>query len=144
MPEKLPKDISQYIPIQRTRHNNNPIPRHQQFFDVAHMDIGYGDAIAPGGYKFVLLIVDRKTRNSYIFGLKDTKATSIVTALKELHVIAGKLPNTLYTDFDPKILSQTVTKYCHDNQTHLLACPEGQQNQNGLVERKWQTLVHMA
>lgn len=45
---------------------------------------------------------------------------------------------------DPTILSQNVINYCLENKSHLLACPEGQQNQNGLVERKWQTLVHMA
>ena len=141
---EIPKDISDYTTIHRNTQNKTTIPRPTRFFEVAHMDIGYGDAIAPGGYKFVLLIVDRKTRYSYLFGLKDTKAQSIVSALKELLVIAGKLPTTIYTDFDPKILSSKVTSFCHDNLSNLLACPEGQQNQNGLVERKWQTLVHMA
>ena len=88
------------------------------------MDIGYCDAIAPGGYKFVLLIVDRKTRYSYLFGLKDTKAQSIVNALKELRVIAGRLPKTLYTDFDPKLLSQKVLTYCHTSTTPHLRIPE--------------------
>ncbi len=141
---EIPKDISQFATITRQKHNKNPIPRPDKFFDVAHMDIGYGDTVAPGGYKYVLLIVDRKTRFSYVFGLKNTKADSILTALKELKVSAGCLPRTLYTDFDPKILSRPVINFCLDNQTDLLACPEGQQNQNGLVERKWQTLVHMA
>ena len=141
---EVPKDISQYTTITRQKHNKNQIPRPDNFFDVAHMDIGYGDTMAPGGYKYILLIVDRKTRFSYVFGLKNTKADSIVTALKELKVSAGCLPKTLYTDFDPKILSRPVINFCVDNHTDLLACPEGQQNQNGLVERKWQTLVHMA
>ena len=99
------------------------------------MDIGYGDTVTPGGHKYVLLIVDCKTRFSYLFGLKDTKANSIVQALKELHVLTGKLPSTIYTDFDPKISSQKVLNYCFTHNSNLLACPEGQQNQNGLVEK---------
>lgn len=111
---ELPRDISQYTTIHRNSHNKTAIPRPENFFNVAHMDIGYDDAIAPGGYKFVLLIVDRQTQYSYMFGLKDTKAMSIVKTLKELLIIAGNLPKTIYTDFDPKVLSSKVVTFCHD------------------------------
>ncbi len=37
------------------------------------MDITYGDTVAPGGIKFALLIVDRKTRYNFVLPLTDWK-----------------------------------------------------------------------
>ena len=51
--------------------------------------------------------------------------------------MAGKLPTRFFTDFDTKILSEAVTKFCADNDSLLLAAPPDQQHQNGLVERTW-------
>ena len=141
---ELPKGISLYTTIKCHKHNTNLIPHPSQFFDVVHIDIGYGDTIVPGGFKFCLLIVDCKTRYSFIFGLKDTKASSIITALRKLHATTGMFPKQIYTDFDSKLLSSPVLTYCTKLHCQLHSCPEGQQNQNGLVEQKWQTLVHMA
>ena len=63
------------------------------------MDITYGDTVAPGGTTFALAIVDRKTRYNYVF---------IIATLQQLKVSARKLHRTLYTDFDPKLLSHKV------------------------------------
>ena len=58
--------------------------------------------------------------------------------------MAGKLPTSLYTDFDSKLLSSSVLTFCAQHNTMVIAAPSEQQNQNGLVERTWQTLSHMA
>ena len=108
------------------------------------MDITYGDTVAPGGIKFALLIVDRKTRYNFILPLTNCKSTTIISALQKLKTMAGKLPRILYTDFDPKLLSSTVTTWYHKNMGIILAAPPEQQQQNGLAERTWRTISQMA
>ncbi len=108
------------------------------------MDITYGDTVAPGGIKFVLLIVDRKTRYNFVLPLQDCKSISITKARQKLKVMAGKLPRLMYTDFDPKLLSKTVASWYHENDDMILAAPPEQQHQNGLVERTWQIISKMA
>ncbi len=51
--------------------------------------------------------------------------------------MAGKLPRIMYTDFDPKLISNNVIEYYHKNDRIILAAPPEQQHQNGLVERTW-------
>ena len=40
----------------------------------------------------------------------------------------------MYTDFDPKLLSKTVTSWYNKNMGMILAAPPEQQQQNGLAE----------
>ena len=98
------------------------------------MDIAYGDVTAPGGIKYTLLVVDRKTRFTYTLPLKNCKGESIILCLKKLKTMEGKLPTKFYTDFDAKLLSETVTTFCAEHKSLLLAAPSDQQHQNGLVE----------
>ena len=92
--------------------------------------------MAPGGIKFALLIVDRKTRYNFILPLQDCKSTSIITALQQLKTMAGKLPRIMYTDFDPKLLLKMVCSWYHKNMGIILAAtPEQQQQQNGLAKQ---------
>ena len=58
--------------------------------------------------------------------------------------MSGKLPKIIYTDFDPKLLSKTVSNCLNQNNTIILAAPPEQQHQNGLIERMWQILSQMA
>ena len=90
------------------------------------------------------MIVDRKTRYNYCLPLKDCKSTSIIAALQKLKVMAGKYPKMIYTDFDPKLLSNKVTQWLGEKDCLILAAPPEQQHQNGLVERTWQTISQMA
>ena len=46
--------------INRNKSNKDAVERPKHFFDVAHMDITYGDTIAPGGIKYALVIVYQK------------------------------------------------------------------------------------
>ena len=48
--------------------------------------------------------------------------------------MARKLPRIMYTDFDPKLLSKTVTSWYNKNMGMILAAPPEQQQQNGLAE----------
>ena len=106
---KIPKDIGNYTTIKKHTHNKNTVQQPHHFFDVAHIDIAYGDTVAPGALKFALMVVDRKTRYNYCLPLTDCKSTTITNKLQKLKVIAGKVPKLIYTDIDPKLLSKTVT-----------------------------------
>ena len=108
------------------------------------MDITYGDTIAPGGIQFALLIVDHKTRYNFILPLQDCKSASIITALQKLKTMAARLPQVMYTDFDPKLLSKMVTSWYNKQMGIILAAPPEQQQQNGLAERTWRTISQMA
>ena len=141
---ELPLEHGDFATIHRNTHNKSAVERPSHFFDVAHMDIAYGDTVAPGGIKFALVVVDRKTRYNFVFPLTDCKSTTIINTLQKLKVTAGKLPRKLYTDFDPKLLSAKVTSWYHQQNGMILAAPPEQQHQNGLVERTWQTLSKMA
>lgn len=141
---ELPQEIGDFTTIQRPKSNKSPISRPLHFFDVAHVDIGFGDSIAPGGIKYVLLLVDRKTRYSIERPLQSTSSDSIITQLKYISATYGRLPKQIYSDFDPKLLSKKVRTFCHENNSIIHACPHSQQNQNGSCERRWQTFTRMA
>ena len=100
--------------------------------------------VAPVGIKFALLVVDRKTRYNFVLPLQDCKSISITNALQKLKVMDGKLPQIMYTDFDPKLLSKTVTNWYHNNDGMIMAAPPEQQHQNGLAERTWKSISQMA
>ena len=78
----IPMEIGDVTSLRKTTSNKSPVPRPTEFFDAAHMDIAYGDVIAPGGIKFALIIVDRKTRYTYVLPLKNCQNQSIIIALK--------------------------------------------------------------
>lgn len=141
---EVPQEMRTFTTIQRTKSNKSPIPRSLHLFDAAHLDIGYGDSIAPGGIKYVLLLVDRKTRISIERPLQSMSSTDIIHQLKYIATTFGGLPKTIYTDFENKLLSKAVTILCNTHGSRLLACPHSQQNQNGLCERRWQSLQCMA
>ena len=141
---EIPHNIGNFTTIKKHTHNKAMVERPKHFFDIAHIDIAYGDTVAPGAIKFALIIVDRKTRYNYCLPLQDCKSSTITVALQKLKVLAGKLPKLIYTDFDPKLLSKTVTTWLQNQNTIILAAPPEQQHQNGLVERTWQTLSQMA
>ena len=141
---EIPYEHGDFSTIQRHKHNTTAVRRPTHFFDVAHMDIAYGNTVAPGGIKFMLVIVDRKTRYNYVLPLTDCKSSTIVTNLQHLKVIAGKIPRVLYTDFNPKLLSYKITTWYNNQNGIILVAPPEQQHQNGLVECTWQTLSKMS
>ena len=123
-----PMELGDVTTIRRHTSNKSPIPRPTHFFEAAHMDIAYGDVVAPGGIKFALIIVDCKTRYTYVLPLKNCQSNSIISPLKQLKLMAGKLPTTLYTDFDTKLLSSYILNFCSDHDCMIIAAPSEQQN----------------
>lgn len=133
---ELPNEIGDFTTIQRHSSNKNPLPRPKHFFDVAHIDIAYGDSVALGAIKYILLIVDRKTRYAIERPLQNMTADSIISQLQYVKKTYGRLPQKLYTDFDRKLLSRKVQYFCNQHDCNITACPHNQQNQNGLYEQR--------
>ena len=131
----MPLEHCNFTTILRNRHNKHNVARPLHFFDVVHMDIAYGDTVAPGGIKFTMAIVNQKPRYNFVFPLTNCRSSTIIETLQKLQVCAGKLPKILYTDFDPKLLSQKITTWYNTHNGMILVAPPEQHHQNGLVER---------
>ena len=53
-------------------------------------------------------------------------------------------PERFIFDFDNKLIKGPVKEFIVDRGGSVEAAPSGRQNQNGLVERNWRTMVRMA
>ena len=42
---EIPNDIGNFTPIKKHTHNKNTVQRPKHFFDVAHINIAYGDTV---------------------------------------------------------------------------------------------------
>jgi len=90
-----------------------------------------------------MVFVDRATRYMWIYPLKSLTHTSLKAVMSAWSVDAGQFPTRLYTDFDCKLLEGPTAAYLRENKVALHGSPSGRQNQNGLVERTWQTITGM-
>jgi hypothetical protein len=112
--------------------------------EVVHCDIGYGDTKSFGnGATYCMVFVDRATRYNWIYPLKSLTHTTLKAAISAWSIDAGQFPKRLYTDFDCKLLEGPTAAYLRENRVCVRGSPSGRQNQNGLVERAWQTIYNM-
>jgi hypothetical protein len=143
-PSECPLELGNIANIKKARSNKKPIDR-PNFMEVVHCDIGYGDTKSIGnGASHCLILVDRATHYTWIYPLHSLNHDSIKSALSQWKLDAGQFPTRLYTDFDQKILDGPTGSFLKDNNVILRGAPNGRQNQNGLVERAWQTITNMA
>ena len=89
--------------IRSKNRNKNKSPLPKNFSDVWHMDIVYGPCTAIGGIKYALLLIDKKTRKCYIYGLTNMKG-SIKEALQKFVTDVQIPPKLIRTDFDKRLM----------------------------------------
>lgn len=77
--------------------------------------------MAPRAIKYILLIVDCKTRFAIERPLQIMTADSIISQLQYVKTTYGRLPQKLYTDFDQKLLSRKVQLFCNQNDCNIIA-----------------------
>jgi len=143
-PSDTPLELGQVANIKKARRNTTPIDRPSNLLEVVHCYIGYGDTKAVGnGASHCLVLVDRTTRYTWIYPLKSLHHEALKAAISAWSVDAGGFPQRLYTDFDPKIIEGPTAAFLRDNKVSVRAAPSGRQNQNGLVERTWETIINM-
>ena len=73
-----PLELGDVVNINKARRNKEPVPHPESYLDDIHMEIGYGDRESIGGFPYVLLLVDRTTRNAWVYGLKTLSQDLIV------------------------------------------------------------------
>ena len=129
--------------IHSRKRNKNKTQLPEKYSDVWHMDIVYGPCIGIEGVKYALLLVDKKTRKCFIYALKDLKQ-SINDALTQFLVDVRVKPKLIRTDFDKKLFGGNTRKLLLKNKIRVEAAPPKRQHQNGLVERRWQSILTIA
>jgi len=136
-------DLGEVATVDKKHRNTMPVPLPNNFGDVVHGDIGYCCKTAMQGYCYTLLLVDRATRFKLVYPLRNLKE-AILTSFKQAMVHFKTPPSRYIFDFDNKLIGGKVKEYLTDKGGSVEAAPSGRQNQNGLVERHWRTVVRMA
>jgi hypothetical protein len=72
--------VCDVVNLKRGRHGKLLTPP-KEALDVVGMDIGYGDGVSPGGYRYCLMLVDRKTRKTWVYGFPNMGGNSLCDAL---------------------------------------------------------------
>jgi hypothetical protein len=135
--------VCDVVNLQRGRHGKLLTPP-KAALGVVGMDIGYGEGVSPGGYRYCLMLVDRKTRKTWVYGLPDMGGNSLCDALWRFFIDAGGFLRQIQSDFDPKFVGGQVACLLRAHFIRLRASPPNRQSQNGLVESHWRVACGMA
>ena len=136
-------DIGNTATLPKSPRNTFPLELPRKLGDIMHLDIIYGSGTAIQGIKYALFVVDRATRHKFIYPLKSLK-TDVIPAIDQLIKDIGKPPKILRSDFDHKLLGAKVQHYFKDKETILESASPDRQNENGLCERNWRTILSMS
>ena len=147
-------DLGDVATIHRSKRNTTPLPLPHAFGDIMHMDIIFGSVTAIEGFRYGLFIVDRATRCRFILPMKILKNDLLPTLQKFCNDI-GFIPKRIITDFDHKLMGQKViSHFSQPDGTTIFestppppiieATPPNKQNQNGLAESNWKSILQMA
>ena len=136
-------DIGEAATMDKPRRNTTPLPLPTSCGDIVHMDIVFGSGQSIKGYKYALFFVDRATRHKYVYPMKDLKK-DIIPSIKSFIKDIGTQISILRTDFDAKLIGKQVQDFFLDCKTRLETASPDEQNQNGLCERNWRSILRMA
>jgi hypothetical protein len=136
-------DSGCFATLRKKNRNTTPVPRPKNFGGVFHIDIIFGPEISVGNVHYGLICVDRYSRMTYIYPLKNL-TSDIQKQLELFFSHIGVLPRRIITDFDLKLIGGKAREYLNSLLIHFNAAPSDRQDKNGLVERHWQTLVSMS
>jgi hypothetical protein len=56
------------------------------------LDTGYGKGISPGGYRYCLILIDRKTHKTWVYDLPAMGDNSLCDTLWRFFINAGGFP----------------------------------------------------
>ena len=136
-------DIGEAATIDRHKRNTKPLTLPTKLGDIVHMDVLYGSNTAIGGIKYALFLVDKATRNKFVYPIKNLKE-DILPAIKQFCMDIGQTPRLMRTDFDHKLMGQNIRTYLTENKCKLESAPPDLQYQNGVCERNWRSLLRMS
>ena len=111
--------------------------------EVVGMDIGYGEGTSYSGSKYVLVLVDQCTSNSFTYGMQGASGGDVFEALWKFCINAGGFPKTIQCNFDPRLIGGKAAALLRSHGTGVRVAPPCRQDKNCLVERRWQSLTKM-
>jgi hypothetical protein len=137
--------VCDVVNLKRGRHGKLLTPP-KAALDVVGMDIGYGEGVSPGGcgYTCCLMLVDRKTCKTWVYGLPGMGGNSLCDALWRFFIDAGGFPHQIQSNFDLKFVGGHVARLLRTHFIRLHASPPNRQLQNGLVKSHWRVACGMA
>jgi len=106
--------------------------------------IAFCNCVAPGGFRYALIFIDRITWYNWVFGLKDLSSNAILAAFRLFHVDVGLLARCFRSNGDNKLFGTKIRKFLLNDDSNIVAVAAGRQSANGLVESHWKTMVHMS
>ena len=138
-------DLGEIATISTTKSQKSLLPLHHNFAEVMHMDILYGTVTAHENVRYALFIVDRATRHKFIYPMSNLK-TDLLPTLNKFCSNIGTIPQRIITDFDHKLMGQSVLDNftTEDGDCIIESAPPEKQNQNGLSESNWKSILYMA
>merc|ERR1712194_616455 len=113
---EFPLSLGSYATIPKSRRGKSIDRRACKYLDKVHVDIGFGDTIAIGGARYVLVFVDRATRFNWVFALKTLSKSDIKEAFDLFRSEAGAFARCFRCDCDPKLFGHSI-------KTHLPSQP---------------------
>ena len=132
-----PLSLGSVVNVQQSR-KGQQLSRPKHALNTVGMDICYGDGIFPGGYSYCLImLVDRATRKTWVYGLKDMNGATLADALWKFFMDAGDFPNHIQCNFDPKFMVGKVRMLLNSHTVRLTTAPPSRQSQNGIVKSHW-------
>jgi hypothetical protein len=135
-------DPGEIASLRAADRNTKPSPLPDNAGDIWHCDIGFGPTKAIGGAFYCLTLVDKKTRFTLIYDLKNL-TTDLLQKFKQFLIDVQGTCKEIRTDFDQKIIKGRVKTFLTEKEIAVTAAPPRQQHKNGLVERKYQTILKM-
>ena len=106
---EFPLSLGSYATIPKSRCGKSIDRRAYKYLDKVHVDIGFGDTIAIGGARYVLVFVDRATRFNWVFILKTLSKSDIKEAVDLFRSEAGAFAKCFCCDCDPKLFGHSKT-----------------------------------
>ncbi len=141
---ELPLALGAYTTVPKAPRGSSINRENSCFLDIVHIDIVFGDCVAPGGYCYALIFVDRAPRYNWVFGLKDLSSDSILSAFCLFQGDAGLYARCFHSDCNAKLFGTKIREYLLGKDSNIIATAAGWQSGNGLIKSHWKVMVHMS
>ena len=91
--------------------------------EVVGMDIGYGDGVAVGSVKCVLVLIDQCTTETFVNPMQDSSGGNVCEALWKFFIDLGGFPRIIQCDFDLRLIGGCAAALLQSHGTCICAAP---------------------
>ena len=86
------------------------------------MDIRYSEGTSYGGSKYVLVLIDQCTSNSFTCGMQSASGADVCEVLQKFFIDAS-FPKTIQYAFDPRLIGGKAAALLLSHGTRVRAAP---------------------